>query len=87
MMVDDDSTDLTAEMTQQFARFDRRFRVEKNPERLGLVGNWNCCIELSRGKWIKLLFQDDLLLPGCLEHMLAGAGRPGNWWQRLRTYK
>jgi hypothetical protein len=36
-----------------------------------LVGNWNRCLELSRGTWIKLLFQDDLIAGSCLERLVA----------------
>ncbi|WP_320046299.1 glycosyltransferase family 2 protein [uncultured Ilyobacter sp.] len=33
----------------------------KNEVNLGLVGNWNRCIELARGKWYSMLHDDDLL--------------------------
>jgi hypothetical protein len=44
---------------------------------LGLVGNWNYCVEhcLQTGefKYIKFLFQDDLLSSDCLTQMVAAA--------------
>lgn len=35
--------------------------------RNGMANNWNNCIEKSNGTFIKFLFQDDVLAPGCLE--------------------
>jgi glycosyltransferase involved in cell wall biosynthesis len=75
IIVDDDSTDETLAIAKEFARQDARFRIYPNPKRLGLVGNWNHSIRLARGEWIKLAFQDDLLLPNCLERMVTVARR------------
>lgn len=33
----------------------------KNSSNLGMVGNWNRAVELSKGKWISFLHDDDLL--------------------------
>ncbi|MDP1729437.1 MAG: glycosyltransferase, partial [archaeon] len=32
----------------------------KNEKNIGMIGNWNRCIELSKGKWITFLHDDDL---------------------------
>jgi len=37
----------------------------------GMVANWNSTIRAASGKYIKFLFQDDLLQPDCLEQMVA----------------
>lgn len=37
----------------------------------GMVANWNSTIRAASGKYIKFLFQDDLLHPKCLEEMVA----------------
>jgi len=34
----------------------------KNKKRIGMMANWNRCIELSRGKWVSILHDDDLLM-------------------------
>jgi GT2 family glycosyltransferase len=34
------------------------------------VRNWNRCVELARGTWLKFLFQDDFLEPQCIQRML-----------------
>jgi Glycosyltransferases involved in cell wall biogenesis len=39
----------------------------------GMVANWNSTIRGASGKYIKFLFQDDLLHPTCLEEMLEVA--------------
>lgn len=36
-----------------------------------MVGNFNRCIELSTGRWVQILHDDDYLLPGGLARMLA----------------
>ena len=72
VMVDNCSTDQTqafvAELSSQFGKI-RFFRNEQN---IGLAGNFNKCLEHARGEYIKFLCVDDLLLPGCLEQMVAG---------------
>jgi len=71
LIVDDQSTDESYEIAQRYASRDPRFRVMRNQHNLGLVGNWNQCVLLARGEWIKFLFQDDLLEAKCLERMLS----------------
>ena len=77
LIVDDDSSDDTIQIVEEFARIDSRIRVHRNPQRLGLAGNWNRCLELARGEWIKFLFQDDYLHPNCIELLLGLAARSG----------
>lgn len=36
----------------------------------GIGANWNHCIKQAKGKYIKFLFQDDVLLPNCIEKMV-----------------
>jgi glycosyltransferase involved in cell wall biosynthesis len=55
-------------------------RVEfyRQPANVGLALNWNTCVARSRGSWVHLLHQDDLLLPGFYEAMgRAALGHPG----------
>jgi len=71
LIVDDHSSDDTLKIAQEYVSRDARVRVTKNDRNLGLVGNWNRCVELAQGEWIKFVFQDDLIAPTCLEKMLA----------------
>jgi GT2 family glycosyltransferase len=71
LIVDDSSSDDTLQIARAYASRDARIAVHRNEKNLGLVGNWNRCIELASGTWIKFLFQDDLLHPECVEKLLA----------------
>lgn len=64
IVVDDQSPDETVELMRTFT--DPRIRFLVNPVNLGPDGNWNRCLELARGRYFKLLPQDDLLAPTCL---------------------
>jgi len=73
IVTDDCSTDQSVSVAESFAKKDKRIRVYRNPENLGLVGNWNRCLELAKMEWIKFLFQDDRLQAGSVEAMLDAA--------------
>ena len=76
VVVDNASTDETFGIAQDYAGRDRRIRVYRNSENLGSKGNFNRCIDLAEGEWIKFLCADDWLEPACIARMLA-AIRPG----------
>lgn len=75
VFVDDQSTDGSVEVVQEFCARDARARLHVNPANVGLTANWNRCIELARGEWVKFVFQDDWLHPEALK-VLAGAVHP-----------
>lgn len=77
IIVDDQSTDMTWELLNQYATKDNRIRLFRNETNLGLVGNWNRCIELAKGEWIKFVFQDDWLDRDCLRKMVATSEADG----------
>ena len=81
IIVDDQSSDNTWEILTQYAAQDGRIHLFKNEHNLGLVGNWNRCIELAQGEWIKFVFQDDIIRNDCLELMMNGANNnePLKW--------
>jgi glycosyltransferase involved in cell wall biosynthesis len=64
VVVDDASTDDTVGIVQSFA--DPRVRLIRNERNLGLAGNWNRAAAAARGRYVKVLCQDDLLYPDCL---------------------
>ena len=77
VIVDDGSRDTTLEIAERFAAGEPRTRIIRNSARAGSSArNANRCVEEARGEWIKFLFQDDLMVPRCLERMLD-AGRRG----------
>jgi glycosyltransferase involved in cell wall biosynthesis len=64
LIVDDASTDGTAEAVQRFR--DSRIRFLRNPQNLGLVENWNRCLNLAQGDYVMVFHDDDVMLPGLL---------------------
>ncbi len=70
IIVDDQSSDSTIDICQSYANQDNRIRIIKNKNNIGLVENWNKCISLSKGDWIKFVFQDDVIHPHCIEKMI-----------------
>jgi glycosyltransferase involved in cell wall biosynthesis len=69
LVVDDGSTDNTVDFVRSLK--DDRIRVVSNATRRGLAGNWNECIRLAQGDFIKFLFQDDALYPDCVDRMVS----------------
>lgn len=65
--VDDPSDWETLEYLSAEAEKDWRITVRINNGEHGQAGNVNNCLEHARGEWIKPLFDDDRLLPQCLE--------------------
>ena len=76
LIVDDASTDATVELIRSID--DERIRLLINEQNVGLVRNWNRCIEESRGDFIKFLFHDDVLYPDCVERMMRVILSSGN---------
>lgn len=65
LICDDASIDDSLQVVGCFT--DPRISVISNPTRLGLVGNWNRCLDLARGEYIYIFHQDDVMLPDDLE--------------------
>ncbi|MBZ9779445.1 glycosyltransferase [Psychroflexus sp. CAK8W] len=69
LVSDDDSKDDTLKVVEKFKQ-ESNFPVRvfhHKPD--GIGANWNHAMRQARGKYIKFLFQDDILLPTCLEEM------------------
>lgn len=64
-MVDDASTDSTAAIVESIK--DDRIHLYRNEKNLGMAGNWNRCVELAKGEYIKLICADDRLVPESIE--------------------
>ena len=69
LITDDCSTDSTWSIIENAASLDKRIKPWKNTENLGLFRNYNRCMDLARGKYIKPFAHDDLLAPQCLEKL------------------
>lgn len=70
---DDSSTDNTLKICHEFKE-NSPFPVHiYNHIPSGIGSNWNNCIDKASGKWIKLLFQDDIMETKSIEKMLNAA--------------
>ena len=76
VIVDDCSSDMTYEIIA--SHDDPRIRLFRNLGNIGAEGNWNKCLELARGRYIKILPGDDTLYPTCLERQAKILDDPGN---------
>jgi glycosyltransferase involved in cell wall biosynthesis len=70
IIVDDNSSDNTNTVMQKYLA-DKRISYYKNPTNLGLPGNWNKCLSLAKGKYLKFLMADDKFHPQLLEKFTA----------------
>ena len=70
VVVDNASDDGTWEICQHFALQDPRVHVFRNETNIGPVRNWLAGIGQSRGRYLKLLFSDDLIAPNAISTML-----------------
>ncbi|WP_258101011.1 glycosyltransferase family 2 protein [Marinoscillum pacificum] len=77
LVIDESSADSSQRIVTEFARKDSRIKLIINERRLGLVENWNKCLEMAQGDWIKFQFQDDLMQPDCIEKMQETGKRNG----------
>ncbi|MCR4610434.1 MAG: glycosyltransferase [Lachnospiraceae bacterium] len=69
IVVDDASSDNTLEVVNSIE--DKRLKVVKNDTNLGMAGNWNKCLSLCKGKYIKLMCADDLIHRRLIEKEVA----------------
>jgi hypothetical protein len=74
---DNCSTDETAQVVTALARKDARVRYELSPRHVSMGENFNRCLALARGEYIKFLCADDLLEPQCVTRLL-GAMKEAN---------
>ena len=61
IIIDDNSKDKTLQLVTEQQRKDNRIKIYHNSTNLGMIGNWNKCIQMSNGEFVKLVCADDLL--------------------------
>ena len=67
---DDNSSDGTFGVLEEYAHNDKRIRVFKNSEKLGFKKNFESVIRRCQGDYVALCDQDDIWLPNHLEVLL-----------------
>ena len=103
LIVDNCSTDATATIARNYAAVDSRIRVITNAALIPAVRNINLGLRniSSESTYCKVVFADDILLPGCLDQMvglmeahsgvgITGAyGIDGQWvlWEGIPYFK
>lgn len=65
IVVDDQSQDGTVDIINSIN--DERIKLYKNEKNLGMVGNWNRCLELTTGEFVKLVCADDMVHRNAIE--------------------
>ena len=75
VVVDNRSTDRTAEIVRAYAAQDDRIRLHTNDRFLPMMENWNHALRLmpAGSSYCKVVHSDDVLFPNCLERMVAVA--------------
>jgi len=73
LLVDNQSTDGSAEIAAEFAARDSRIRVIRNVEFVGQVPNYNGALRhvSPTARYVKMVQADDCIFPECLERMVA----------------
>ena len=77
LVLDDGSTDGTAEIAENFVKADPRIRLLHNPQNMGVARTRNHGFDTAKGDWAALLDSDDVWRSDKLEKQLAAAKRSG----------
>lgn len=72
---DDASPDNTADLCESFAKCHRGFRVIRQPDNVGWVGNVNALLDMARGDLLFFAFHDDLFEPTYVEELVEALMR------------
>lgn len=78
LVIDDCSTDHTADVVRAFVNTDDRIRIFQNTHNLGAAKTRNRGFELAKGEWVALLDSDDVWHSDKLERQLAAALNSGS---------
>ena len=70
IIIDDCSTDNSAQIISDFAKSDNRIKFIQNSENLGLKKSMIKALEATSGEWVAFLESDDIWVRDCLEKRL-----------------
>ena len=71
IVCDNGSRDSTVDICAAYAARDSRIRLHRNPQNIGLVGNFNRTFDLSQGRYFKWAAHDDWHDPRSLSRTVA----------------
>lgn len=69
LIIDNNSSDNTKDVVHSFT--DERVKYIRNTSNIGIIGNWNRTIELSKGIYLNIFSDDDKMQPTFLESSTA----------------
>jgi glycosyltransferase involved in cell wall biosynthesis len=72
IIVDNCSTDDTFARCAAFAHRRPHVTLYQNAENVGRIPNWNRCLDLAAGEFVKFVMVNDLFAPACIEHLARG---------------
>lgn len=75
LIIDNASTDNTQEIVRKYQKYG--FRYIQNKTNIGMIRNWNRCIELAKGDYVSFINSDDLIAPYWYE----------TWIETIKKYK
>lgn len=75
IVCDDCSSDSLLNVLNPYLKKDCRITLYQNEKNLGLVGNWNKCMNYASGEYIKWLFQDDWMDVNAIEEFVEIANK------------
>lgn len=87
IIIDDGSTDRTAEILKEFSQKDSRVKIITNPQNLGLTKSLNIGIRAASGEYIARMDADDIAMPERFEKQVkfldenSGHTLVGSWAQ------
>ena len=65
ILIDNCSTDNTFNVMQKY--LDKNIKIYRNDKNIGVVGNWNKCIEYATGEYVCIFHADDIYSPYIIE--------------------
>ncbi len=76
VVVDNNSTDATWDVISNIAKNHQNVKVFRNETNIGPVNNWIKALTLAHGKYVNLLFSDDLISSTFVEKLLPSLTSP-----------
>ncbi|ARP96983.1 glycosyltransferase family 2 protein [Bordetella genomosp. 13] len=79
IVIDDASTDGTADLVHTYAARDARIRLARNATNVGVAATRNKALEMARGRYVAFLDSDDLWMPDKLRAQVAFLDGTQGW--------